>query len=339
MSLVNDVLRDLDARQGGAAEVAGVSGVTTVSGTESNRSRRLLIFVIFVLAAICLALWLASGAPDTPSEVRVADPAPVAPPVQPISGQSGAAQVAPAQPTTSSSRIETDQSNIAALDASPWALADNLQFSKTSRAEQSTRPTSAIDVPPTTTTLSGSFSFGPARPTRTAKVQPTNNTPKPAQPASATPQVTAATAEIPAMPEPQLATPRQPAEDSFAKRERVARASIAAGDYLAAVNVLSVAPQPAVADNTNYYALLAAAQTSARQASAAAQTYRELLAVDPGNGTWWLGYGAALEASQQQVAARDALQRALASRTLRPDLRRQAAMRLQRLEQTLSNTP
>lgn len=52
----------------------------------------------------------------------------------------------------------------------------------------------------------------------------------------------------------------------------------------------------------------------------AAQAYEQALREQPSNATWWLGLGVACDAQGQTLAARNALNRARALGTLRPDL-------------------
>ena len=332
MSLVNDMLRDLDTRQGGAAEMAGVA---VLPAPEPGRSMNVMIVAAVIAIAVGLAMWLASTAPEPRAAVPVTDRSPASEPA------ADAAQAVSQAP----SRVATAQSNIAALNESAIGLADDLEFRPASAAQGSAAVAPATVSQVRSMTLAGRFSFGQSVPASSASPKAsTRSTPVAQATQPPVEQLTtrqAAPPPIPVASEPESAPQRdasgpppvQSSQVNFADREREARMLIGAGTYLAAVDLLSAAPQPAVADNTRYFALLAAAQTSARRPAAAAQTYRSLVAVDPSNGTWWLGFGAALEASQQLPAARDALRRALASRDLRTDLRRQAAIRLQRLEQ------
>lgn len=321
MSLVNDVLRDLDARQGDGAEVAGVSGVAVTAGAPQGKSRRLLFLAVLVLAAIGLAIWLASTKPQ-PSEVVATHAAPIQ-----------ATQSAPPQANAVAGAAASSLPNAPALDTTSLGINSSLTLIQAKPENSAAEPSVPADQQPTSSppaakVLTSRVSFGTAPPLGTVTV------PTPVEP------VIAARAES-ASSSPSQASTAAPAQASTATssaREQDARLLIADGNYTAAIAVLTAEPMPAVAANTRYFALLAAAQTSARQPASAALTYRALLGVDARNGAWWLGYGAALEASQQPAAARDALQRALASRNLPPNLRQQAAMRLQRLEQNMGPT-
>ena len=91
--------------------------------------------------------------------------------------------------------------------------------------------------------------------------------------------------------------------------ERYARLLFERGDLAGAIGVL-VDAAPPVADGLDYHALLAALQQRAGNHVAAADTYAALVDVRPGEGLWWMGLGISLEAEQRRAAAYDAYQHA-----------------------------
>ncbi len=77
---------------------------------------------------------------------------------------------------------------------------------------------------------------------------------------------------------------------------------------------------PPLAGNTDYYALIAAIHQQLKNFDLAAQLYRQIAMVQPNEGKWWVGLGAALEAQQNMNSAQEAYQRAAMLHTLDPNL-------------------
>ena len=323
MSLVNDVLRDLDARQGGTAAVAGVA---VTPAAQSGKSRRLIPLALFVGAAVCLALWLASSAPESPQPQGTVT-APQSPRVI------GTSTMAEAQAAGADLPTQQPQLNAASLGISSSLT---LMQPRLATAEQTPTPAPTPAETSTSTAsrvVPGRISFGESKPRVAQTSQATPQELASGVAERVAPPVTLADSPISVESVAPEAAPERNPDDTALSRERQARNLIAASDYAGAADLLAAEPMPPLATHTRYYALVAAAQTSARQSKAAAKTYRALLATDPSNGSWWLGLGAALEADGHTAAASDALRRALASQNITPVLRHQAAMRLQRIGQ------
>lgn len=77
---------------------------------------------------------------------------------------------------------------------------------------------------------------------------------------------------------------------------------------------------PPLAGNTDYYALIAAIHQQMKNFDLAEQLYRQIVMIQPNEGKWWVGLGAALEAQQNMNAAQEAYQRAAMLHTLDPNL-------------------
>ncbi len=73
---------------------------------------------------------------------------------------------------------------------------------------------------------------------------------------------------------------------------------------------------PALAQDTDYYALLAALYQRQGRYENAAALYRKMLDTNPMVGLWWIGLGISLEKLEQNEAAREAYEKARASGTL-----------------------
>ncbi len=78
-----------------------------------------------------------------------------------------------------------------------------------------------------------------------------------------------------------------------------------------------------------YFALLAAYDRKLERHRQAADLYRELTRLQPDNGLWWIGLGLSLEALDQPVAAAEAYRKARDTGSLNATLRRFVAGKLQ----------
>lgn len=121
-----------------------------------------------------------------------------------------------------------------------------------------------------------------------------------------------------------------PAHSLF--RRGYARMLAERGDLSAAREVLQRGPVPAVTVDSDYHALLAALSQRLGDYAAAAATYSLLLQHDPSSGVSWLGLGLALESDGRAAEAMQAYRQALASGTLQPELLSYARGRLEMLE-------
>lgn len=97
-----------------------------------------------------------------------------------------------------------------------------------------------------------------------------------------------------------------------------------------AIAVLEHQPPPLGVDS-EYHALLAAIYQQANYHLKAAATYRDLLRVNPRQGSWWIGLGISLEQLEKYTEARSAYERARNSPVLPKNLKEYAAKRLNAL--------
>lgn len=79
--------------------------------------------------------------------------------------------------------------------------------------------------------------------------------------------------------------------------------------------------QPNISDDPEYYVLLAALYQRAGKASLAVTLYKQLLAMEPSNAKWWLGLGISLEASGNRNQATEAFANADNIGGLSPELK------------------
>jgi MSHA biogenesis protein MshN len=89
---------------------------------------------------------------------------------------------------------------------------------------------------------------------------------------------------------------------------------------------------PPIAQDPDYFALLAALYQRQQQHLAAATTYSQILKLRPDTGMWWVGLGISLEALGKQQQAQQAYTRARQTGTLQGDLARYTDNRLLALD-------
>jgi len=107
----------------------------------------------------------------------------------------------------------------------------------------------------------------------------------------------------------------------------LARIHFEQGDAGTALQVLARG-QPALEDDPDYYALLAAILQRQAKHLEAADIYGRLLRFDPQRGVWWGGFGISMEALGRPVEARNAFERAQRDASAPANLRRYAAERV-----------
>lgn len=113
-------------------------------------------------------------------------------------------------------------------------------------------------------------------------------------------------------------------------RELEARRLLQTGDVVAAVNLLDEV-KPSLAENFPYYELQAAAAQRAGQYPVAANIYEGLLELEA-RGDWWAGLAIARDQQGDGAGARQAYQRALQATDLSATLRNYAQQRLQTMQ-------
>jgi MSHA biogenesis protein MshN len=119
--------------------------------------------------------------------------------------------------------------------------------------------------------------------------------------------------------------------DALDVRQLLARAQLGAGNPTAALQLLQ-ARSPPVATYSDYHATAAALEQQLDDYEGAAERYRALLNVDAAQASWWLGLGLALDNLQHSDEARAAYARALALDNLPVAARSFAQQRLQWLQ-------
>jgi len=89
--------------------------------------------------------------------------------------------------------------------------------------------------------------------------------------------------------------------------------------------------KPALSSDPNYYALLAASYQRQKNHNAAANTYVELLKIKPREGIWWVGMAISLEALNKKQEALNAYEKARQTGTLNTRISNYSSQRLKQL--------
>lgn len=108
--------------------------------------------------------------------------------------------------------------------------------------------------------------------------------------------------------------------NNFELRKRSARSLLQQGKTEPALDLLQAKPLPRVAADSEYYALLAALLRETAAYSEAADIYRQLLAFRKREPLWWFGLAISAEQAGQKSEAKDAYRQALALPGLQPEL-------------------
>lgn len=106
-----------------------------------------------------------------------------------------------------------------------------------------------------------------------------------------------------------------------------ARLLMSVGEISDAVDIL-ISRAPDMADDSEYHDLLASAQLSSRDFSGAVISYRGLVQHDQSQGKWWYGFAAAHDQLGNSGEARQAYSRAIQYSNLSANLRRRSQERL-----------
>ncbi len=120
--------------------------------------------------------------------------------------------------------------------------------------------------------------------------------------------------------------------EHLAFRKPYARLLVDQGAIQEALQTLLRGELPAVQADPEAHALLAAIYQQLGEYSLAVRTYRQLVGVKPDSGLWWMGLAIAQEGEGQGGEALQAYRRALASGSLRADLKAYVHQRYRELE-------
>ena len=111
----------------------------------------------------------------------------------------------------------------------------------------------------------------------------------------------------------------------------LARLQAERGDTAAAITTMQNS-EAAAQSNADYQALFAALLQRAGRNAEAVDHYQAALKLAPQSGVWWMGLGISLQKLERKAEARDAFARAKASGSLTPELQAFVDQRLQQLQ-------
>jgi MSHA biogenesis protein MshN len=343
MSLVNKMLKDLEARQGDAR--TGRPIFQDLHSAHRDRRRgpgRLMFLIALLLAGGGYLAWQYWGAalvaPNQTAALTVAPAAPPAPePATP-------APTAPEATATATSPATSGKPH-AGSDSNPEKDApDVVKAGPLLRSTRESAPTVANSSRITKTDRPYTPEELVANAYREAQLARTQGNPAEAERRlrtllAAQPRHTQARELLAAI---QVESGRWPeAQETLeqgvtqvpshvAFRFQLARLHLEHGSEPKAIAVLERARADGIQD-VELPAFLAALYQRGGRHEDAIKNYKEALAVRPAEGKWWLGLGISLEARQDSAAARDAYRRALDTGRLPDNLTRYAEDRLKAL--------
>lgn len=131
--------------------------------------------------------------------------------------------------------------------------------------------------------------------------------------------------------EAQLRQGQDVSSDNIPLRKQFVRFLLQQQRSLEAIGLLQSKPKPAIAEDLEYHALLAAALQESAQFKKAGELYRQLVTLRPQQPVWWMGLAISMDQSGISRQARIAYERAAALPGLSPDLHNYIQSRLQAL--------
>lgn len=355
MSVVNKMLRDLDARRVGADERAALpTAVTPLAAHDERRSGNAGVWLLAVgLLVSAAAAWylLRGGAPPTPQPAHQPAVAPV-----PISASTQTvavdpAQTAPAPPTQTHGGAAAGLRLAEELSANPVPPAPRRTPELPPKAAAPTAPAVVTAAPPAKATPAEHRIEKQARlPSAAERAETEYRRGVAALRAGnaddAAGAYRAALAELPehAAARPALAAlliearAYDDAEEVLRKGTELAPVRLASALALARLKVernqsaaaLEILQQHGAAGerSADFQGFAGALLNRAGRAAEAVDRYQTATRLSPGDGRWWAGLGIALEATGRPTEARDAYLKARGLPGLTPDLMQLVEQRL-----------
>jgi MSHA biogenesis protein MshN len=368
VSLINQMLTDLEARRGGNLRnvdhaLDGLTSIPVSAGQTQRRSLLLVGVVLLMGIGVAATVWylrfrpenpmpvLAQPTPPPATDTSATPPAPAQPVAQPVilaDAPSPPSPPAPVSPSPAANALPSTP----AMPAAPAAASE--------RPHQAAAPRSARRG-----TSDGADNPAPAPAPVVEEPGSFHRAPAVNAPAADALAYERALRRLDAGASDELQSFVAGHPAHVAARERLALAWLAAGQTEAAETLLRAGLQanpgeirfarllghsllsrglaqesltllrplaPAMAKDPDYHALLAAAEQGTGAHALAATRYRGLLQLQPANGQWLVGLGISLAALGDSQAAAAAFNRSLDDRSLAEPLRAYAAGEHVRLE-------
>ena len=371
MSLINQMLTDLEARRGGNLRNVdhALDGLSSIPASAGHRQRRSLLLVGVVLLlglGVAATVWYLRFRPENPLPV-------LAPAGAPAATEAPAASPPLAQPVAqpvilADAPTPPPAAPLAATPPSPSSPPANaLPTAAATPAPASDAAPPKAAAPRSPSRVTGETSSNPAKASAPMVEQPGSFHRAPAVnvPAADALAYERALRRLDGGASDELQSFVAGHPTHVAARERLALAWLAAGQTDAAETLLRAGLQsnpkeirfarllghsllsrglaqealtllrplaPAMTKDPDYHALLAAAEQGTGAHALAATRYRGLLQLQAANGQWLVGLGISLAALGDAQAAAAAFNRALDDRTLAEPLRAYAASEHVRLD-------
>lgn len=372
MSLINDMLKDLETRGGGPAAGGAIRPVANRAEPAVGRSRLVVVlsgFVVILIAALGYVTWNTKPVQTTNA---VTIPAAAA---APVLQDEGIENEMPASPVMAENEKSADDEPVAVseMTAVPVALAAVPDEDRGSRDENDARVTRS--APEAETPPAERSPAAPEPETRTAAASADEGTvivrrhePTPEQRAQRAGRdglaalrrgdwaLAARLLQELIEVEPANDDGREGLAVALQRQGRLAEADgvlldgiamaaaparfaklrartlVARGELENALNSLSIAIPP-IKEDPEYHALRGAIAQQAGRSDIAIETYSNLTRFEPANGTWQAGLAMALDRSGKLQEARETYQRALDAGGLEPALLAHVQRRLAALKQ------
>ncbi len=351
MSVINQMLQDLEHRRSRAAGDASLSGQVRAVPKRSQLHPAWLALGFVLAVAVGFSAWLllrpdamlvvTPAAPSAPWVSATADEG-----VTPVESSG---TIAPAAPTSTSiaATTPTSTSATAAMTVAPLELASPLTTMPPGNSKPATRSAQGVDVPDDDAAVAVSqdkLESNPLAKEITAQQRSENEYGKAVAlvQAGQTSEAIQSLGSVLQL-DPGHAAARQTLVDvlvsgkQYAEAERrlqdglrldpaqtglamtLARLQVERGDARTALQTLQHS-LPHAAGRADYLAFLDALLQREGRHKDAIEYYQQALRSEPNSGVWLMGMGISLQAENRRDEARDALRRALASNTLSPEL-------------------
>ena len=354
MSLLNQMLKDLEKRQAAAVDPAGLPG--TGAGLDEPRRFTALLWILLAVALVLGAvllwfrfdLWADRGAPTVVGQAE-SEKIPILVVSEGAAAVSLAETVSLDEPLLTPAPVPTAAATVAAVPPEETPV-------MVSVPEEKISPVAIRSAEPEENLVAGSLSEKTSPRSQEDAVLKTRRLSSPeekaqsyfAQGAAALKAGQVAEAEQAWRQALQLDAAQRESRENLANllaaagrraeaqslyaagleidpahspfRRGYARLLAERGELLVARDLLQQGPVPAVTVDPDYHALLAALSQRLGDYAAAAASYSLLVQHEPRSGVGWLGLGLALESDGRAPEAVQAYRQALASGTLGPEL-------------------
>ena len=329
MSVINSMLRDLDRRHASMPINANVQPTPSQSNRVAPRSA----IALCVLIALVIFSWNqhskettpTNAVDDQPREMKVERPEHTESQTLTATTPQQLSASEPSNRRLTSSFTTTRREPIhgGSVSASmPTTVAANEEVNQLAPQDSSSGKKEAIEANLERPLLQSRAPEGPKGGAERSEAEGSSSQKITPSPLQGTPPAMQEEPKIETS-APIIKQERKSDHDLNAERYQLARSALAQNQTQRAYELLKDNP-PALASNTDYHAVLAATEQQLKLFSDASLRYRQLLAIDQNQASWWLGLALSLDGQQRNTDALAAYRHALALNSL-PDAARDYA--------------